>query len=203
LGWRNIIDLKTQKEIIDRVKNLSFHINPKIWFAIKCLSIYISVRPNELISLTEKYVDTNLGAFIITDTKEKNPKVVYLLGEDVEFIESAPRGLPAMPYFRHPPGLRGATAGKRFSGAYLYKWWKRASKELGITDVDLYGGTRHSTATALGQVCTPEEVKDATGHTSKAFERYFQGKQARALKVTKKIKELRGEVIEWTKTKSK
>jgi len=51
-------------------------------------------------------------------------------------------------------------------------------------------GTRHSTATALGQICTPEEVKDATGHTSKAFERYFQNKQARALKVTQKIKEL-------------
>ena len=62
-------------------------------------------------------------------------------------------------------------------------------------DVDLYGGTRHSTATALGKICTPEEVQDATGHASKAFQRYFQNKQARALKVTSKIKELQGDII--------
>jgi len=73
----------------------------------------------------------------------------------------------------------------------LYKYWKIACSALNIEGVDLYGGTRHSTVTALSEHCSPEEVKGATGHTSKAFERYFQNRQARAKKVTAKIKEIR------------
>jgi len=45
---------------------------------------------------------------------------------------------------------------------------------LGIEGVDLYGGTRHSTARALRKHFSPEEIKRATMHsTNKAFERYF------------------------------
>jgi hypothetical protein len=31
LGWRNITDIPTQQSIIEKVKDLSYHINPKIW----------------------------------------------------------------------------------------------------------------------------------------------------------------------------
>lgn len=65
--------------------------------------------------------------------------------------------------------------GQRFGGKYLYKWWKKACNNLGIQGVDLYGGTRHSSARALGEFNSPEEIKRATMHTTnKAFERYFQ-----------------------------
>jgi hypothetical protein len=41
--------------------------------------------------------------------------------------------------------------------------------------VDLYGGTRHSSATALRSHFSPEQIKSATMHaTNVAFERYFQ-----------------------------
>lgn len=41
--------------------------------------------------------------------------------------------------------------------------------------MDLYGGTRHSSARALREFHSPEEIKRATMHTTnKAFERYFQ-----------------------------
>ena len=51
----------------------------------------------------------------------------------------------------------------------------KACKNLGIEGVDLYGGTRHSSAKALRAYRTPEEIKRATMHsTNKAFERYFQ-----------------------------
>jgi hypothetical protein len=43
---------------------------------------------------------------------------------------------------------------------------------------------------ADGRICTPEQIKDATGHTSKAFERYFQNRQGRALEVMLTIKRL-------------
>jgi len=127
---------------------------------------------------------------VIPHPKEKKPKIAYLLDDDLEIINSIPRGMPHLYYFRHPKGVSGVKPGTKFGVHYLWKWWKKACAELGIEKVDLYGGTRHSIATALGQVCTPEEVKDATGHSSKAFERYFQGKASRAKVVTAKIKEL-------------
>lgn len=190
LGWRNIIDISTQQTIVDEVKGISYHINPKIWFGVRCLATYVSVRPGELINITEKQLDLALGAFIIPNPKEKNPKVVYLMDDDIDFIKSMPRGLPHLYFFRHPEGVSGITPGTKFGVHYLWKWWKRACQNLGIEGVDLYGGTRHSTVTALGKICTPEQVKDATGHASKAFERYFQGRQARALEVTKIIKDM-------------
>jgi len=39
----------------------------------------------------------------------------------------------------------------------------------------LYGGTRHSTVTALGKEFPPEQIKAGTMHsTKKAFDRYLQ-----------------------------
>ena len=64
---------------------------------------------------------------------------------------------------------------KGSSEKYLYKWWVKACDNLGIKGVDLYGGTRHSSAKALREFHSPEEIKRATIHTTnKAFERYFQ-----------------------------
>jgi hypothetical protein len=51
---------------------------------------------------------------------------------------------------------------------------KKACKNLGIEGIDLYGGTRHSSAKALRKHRTPEEIRRATMHsTNKAFDRYF------------------------------
>jgi hypothetical protein len=62
---------------------------------------------------------------------------------------------------------------------------------LGIGGVDLYGGTRHSTVTALRQVATPEEIKNATFHsTNKAFEGYFQIKEDDARSIYLKANQL-------------
>ena len=47
-----------------------------------------------------------------------------------------------------PAGQRYCQTGDQFGKDYFYKWWKKACTNLGIDGVDLYGGTRHSTATA-------------------------------------------------------
>jgi hypothetical protein len=87
--------------------------------------------------------------------------------------------------------LSGVKAGQKFGQKYLYKWWKKACANLGVLGVDLYGGTRHSTVTALRKVATPEEIKNATFHTTnKAFERYFRIKAEDARSVYAKAKEL-------------
>ena len=189
LGWRNIIDINTQQNVINEVREISYVLNPKIWLGIKWLATYVSVRPGELISIREKQVNLGMGGIVIPHPKEKAPKIVYLLQEDIEYLRAQPTGFPDLWFFRHSHS-KGVKKGSKFGNGYLYKWWKRACANLGIEGVDLYGGTRHSTVTALGKICTPEEVKDATGHVSEAFERYFQGKQARALKVTERIKTL-------------
>jgi integrase len=189
LGWRNIIDIPTQRKIIDEVWRISHAVNPKIHLGISWLSLYTDVRPGELINLKERQIDLKLGAIVIPHPKEKKPKVVLLDADDIETVQALPRGLPDMYFFRHPKGISGIKAGTKFGVHYLWKWWKKACANLEVEEVDLYGGTRHSTVTALGQICTPEEVRDRTGHASKAFERYFQGRASRALRVLKKFKE--------------
>jgi len=190
LGWRNIIDIETQQKIICEVWRISHTVNPKIHLGISWLATYVAIRPGELISIKENQINLSMAAIIIPHPKEKKPKIISLAPDDIKCIESIPRGLPELNFFRHPKGISGVQPGTKFGVHYLWKWWKRACGNLGIEGIDLYGGTRHSTVTALGKLCTPEQVKDATGHTSKAFERYFQGRQARALKVIEIIKGL-------------
>ena len=128
-----------------------------------------------MLRIKEGDFDLGLGVVVIPYPKEKKAKTVPLLEEDIELLRSLPRGLPDLYFFRHGGGLQGVRAGQRFGEKYLYKWWKRACDNLGIDGVDLYGGTRHSSARALREFCSPEEIRRATMHaTNKAFERYFQ-----------------------------
>jgi integrase len=206
LGWRNIIDLQTQQEIIGEVKRISHDINPKIWLGIKWLSVYISVRPGELLNLREGHINTREGFFVIPHPKEKEPKLIYLLDDDIELLKEIPKGLPELHFFRHPAGISGCKAGQKFGQRYLYKWWKKACDNLRVENVDLYGGTRHSTVTALGRTMTPEQIKAGSLHkTNKAFERYFQSKQIDAKLVYQKAQNLQqtynlGEVVKLGKS---
>jgi integrase len=190
LGWREIIDIETQQAVIAKVKELSWHIDPKIYIGIRLLATYIKIRPGELTAIKERQLDLKQGAIIIPHPKEKQPKMAWLALDDIELLGQIPRGLPDLPFFRHPRGIKGATAGEAYGQRYLYKWWKKACMGLGLKGVDLYGGTRHSTTTALGERLTNEQVQDATGHASAAFRRYFQGEQKRAMKATAAIKDL-------------
>jgi len=108
---------------------------------------------------------------------------------------------PDLYFFRHVSGVSGIDAGKQFGPKYFKKWWDKACANLGIENVDLYGGTKHSTATALGEFLTPEEIK--RGGTHKAFERYFQSRRTEFLKVTSAIKRLqkKGKIVELRKKK--
>ena len=188
LGMRKIVDKETQQAIIDEVYRLTYQISPKIWLGIKWLSTYISIRPSEMLNLKEGDIDIKMGYFIIPHPKEKRPKIVPLIDEDVMLISELPRGLPDLFFFRHTTKVAGVKAGDRFGERYFYKWWKKACKNLQIDNVDLYGGTRHSSATALRSYFSPEQIKRAgTMHSSnKAFERYFQFESEDAIKLYKK-----------------
>jgi integrase len=175
LGFRNTVSKDIQEQILAEIHWFSYHINPKIWLGIRWLCTYVSIRPGELISTREGNIDLGNGYLFIPHLKGKKPKMVPLLEEDVEVIRALPRGVPSMPFFRHVSGISGTRENAPFGAKYLYKRWGKACLNLGIEGVDLYGGTRHSSAKALRQFCSPEEIKRATMHsTNKAFERYFQ-----------------------------
>jgi integrase len=202
LGWRNIIDIDTQQTIIDEVKNISYHINPKIWLGIKWLSTYVSIRPNEMRSLKERHINVS-GLFVIPDDKENDPKLVPMLDEDIEIYKALPRGLPDMYFFRHIKGYGGTRPGSQFGKDYFYKWWKDACKNLGVQGVDLYGGTRHSTVTALGEYFNEDELmRHGTTHKSnKAFRRYMQAKRNESVEIYSKAQAIRGKIIDFKKNK--
>lgn len=192
LGWRKVLDINTQQQVIDEVRHISYSINPKIWIGIRWLSTYISMRPGEMLSLKEGMIDIKMGVLIIPHPKEKEPKLIELLDVDIEILADIPRGIPALPFFRHPKGIKGAVPGEKFGDRYLYKWWKKACSNLGVEGVDLYGGTRHSTVIALRSVMTPEEIKRGTMHrTNKAFDRYLQAKSMGTKVVYKQADALR------------
>lgn len=175
LGYRKIVDKDTQNKIVDEVYKLTYHKNPRIWLGIKWLCTYIAIRPGELLKVQEQDVNTRIGAFVLKHTKEGHEKVVPMLENDKLLINELPVGMPDLPFFRHGKGISGCKSGQPFGEKYLYKWWKKACSNLGVEGVDLYGGTRHSSATALKDVCSPEQIKAGTMHsTNKAFERYFQ-----------------------------
>jgi hypothetical protein len=188
LGWRNMVDKDHQEAILDEIHRISYHINPRIYICIKWLATYIAVRPKEMWLLKEKdaIVKQDGGYLSVLDSKsmrrEGKLKPVFLIDEDLEIIRSLPHGFPEMPFFRHneASAKRGggrAREGERFGKKYIYKWWKRACENLGIKNVDLYGGTKHSSVTALiiEEGCSPEEAMQGTMHEqNKAFKRYYQ-----------------------------
>jgi len=176
LGYRATVDKATQAAILEKVAEISCRVNPKIWLGIRFLCTYISVRPAEMAGLLEGHIDLGNGYLLFPDPKEKTLKRVPLIDDDVELLAQFPRALPHVPFFRHGKGIKGVTEGAPFGEKYFWKWWTKACSALGISGVDLYGGTRHSSALALrADGCSPETIRRATMHaTNKAFERYYR-----------------------------
>jgi integrase len=196
LGWRKIVTIEVQQAIIEEVKRISFDIEPKIWLGIKLLATYIKIRPGEMRDVRERDINLESGFIHIPNPKEgskKRGKFAYLDAEDIDLIKSLPRSLdPDLYFFRHMAKKSGVSIGTQFGPKYFKKWWDKACKNIGIKGVDLYGGTKHSTTTGLGDLLTPEQIKrGGTGSaTNKAFERYMQPRRKESTEVVSTIKEI-------------
>ena len=170
---RRIVTVDDQELILGKIAETERG-RPRAWLAIKWLATYISIRPGEMLSLTEGQIDRNRGLLTILPehAKEHRLKVIPLLDADLDLLSQFPPDHTSLPFFRHEDGRY---AGQRFGPQLLWKIWKTACAALGLEGVDLYGGTKHSTATALRRVASYDEVRKATGHTTnKAFDRYLR-----------------------------
>ena len=111
----------------------------------------------------------SLAHLLFPHPKEKRDKAVPLIAEDIEILKTFPMAISnEMPFFRKKNG-------EPYGHQYLRKIWKQACANLGIEGVDLYGGTRHSSARALRKHFSPERIRRAVGSTTNAaFERYYK-----------------------------
>lgn len=175
---RKTVDKDTQSRILHDMYLAEWEIRPRLYLGVRFLTTYISIRPSELLKVNEGDYDRQMGTLLIRESKtSKRPKIIKLTKQDIYLLHELPRGLPGLPLFRHDVPCGGINAGTRFGQAAFYRAWKRSCKRLGIKGVDLYGGTRHSSAISLYKDAgvSPEEIKKATGHkTSLAFTRYFK-----------------------------
>ncbi len=178
LGWRKTVSKEVQDAVVEEVHRICGG-NKRIWLGIKWLCTYISIRPGELRGILEGDIDLDRRLLVIRNHKTvraKGPKIVPLLDDDVILIRSLPKGFPDMPFFRRDVPSASRPVGSRFGENIFLMFWKKACNNLGITGVDLYGGTRHSTHQYLRQLGkTPEEIQRLSMHsTSKAAMRYLE-----------------------------
>lgn len=204
MGYRKVTTWEIQRKVIEKVKELSYAENPRIWFAIDILATYTELRPDDLRRIREGDIQ---GDFItILDPTKSERKggswiSIKLIGEHREQLERIRREYPAvnseMPFFRHHKGRARAKPGSAFGDKYLARWWNRAAKAIGLEGVSLYPGTRHTTVTETARMLGSEEAKKASGHrTNKAFDRYNQAINDGAFQVVSKIRErMTGKVL--------
>jgi integrase len=189
MAFRQTVDIPTQEAILADIRT---HEPFRVWLCVKWLATYIAIRPGEMRGLSEGQVDRARGVLIIPHPKEKRPKVIPLIPEDLEIVRALPLAFDQnAPFFRHERIIIGRTkAGDRLGQNSIYRAWRRACARLGVQGVSLYPGTKHSTAMGLRAVATPEKIKSMTLHsTSAAFHRYFQtgGEALRELQGRRKV----------------
>jgi len=191
LGYRRTVDKATQIDILEEVKRIAPE--EKTYIGIMLLATYFSVRPNEMRLLKEGNIDTGNGYLYIPSDKSKTEyKAIPLIPEDVQLFKQFKMSpFNETPFFRHDDGMV-------FGKNHFYRYWKKACMNLGIQGVDLYGGTKHSSARALRRIHSPEEIQRAMmTKSNKAFERYFKIESEDARMV---YQSNRGQVIKLKKT---
>lgn len=164
------IDRATQDLILSKIEEKH---RPIIFFLTRQIC-----RPGEVLSLTWNDVDLEKGILTIRTTisdgklherpKNKVIKPRLLSPENVEFLKSMPKGMPATNIFLNPD------TNKIYKLAKLDELWNEACKAVGV-QIELYSGTRHSNATqAINAGVDIYAISQAAGHSSvKTTEKHY------------------------------
>jgi hypothetical protein len=160
--------------MIEEIHKSYFDYNFKIPLGILWCCTYVNCRPSDILSIQEKHIDLARGEIDIPVSKTE-PKVIFLIYEDREILKNIPRGKPEDFFFRHNEKAGKRYEGGRFNKQHLYKKWIEVGKKLKINS-DMYGGSRHTSTTFLGNFFSSSQIQDATMHGGKlrsSFGRYF------------------------------
>ncbi len=203
LGFRKITDIETREKIVNQVKKDTYSYNPKIWLAIDLLCSYGKIRPIDIRRIKEGDFDIKYGFMTIwrpsKSKKKKAPKVISLklLDYHIKEIKKIKKQFPAtdeMLFFRHTEKSRFPNTG--IGKDYLYRAWKKACKHFNIYDLDLYGGTRHSSTTEIAKLLGRKKAKEFSGHdTDQAFDRYCQIGEQDDFEITQIMAKARGKIV--------
>ncbi len=201
LGYRKITDIETQEAIIQKVFDMTFDLNPKIWLGVDLLATYVNLRPGDLLKLKERDVDLVHGELVFHyPTKKKNKlKKTRLLDHHIDIIKEIKSKYPALPetlFFRHHGGVKSVGPGQPFGPKYLRVNWNNACVKLGVEGLDMYGGTRHTTTTEIARRAGTANARKASAHeTNTAFDRYCQFQDDTAFDMAKIVKGKKAKVI--------
>lgn len=195
LGRRKLTDWDTQEMIIATIRELSEHINPKIWFGIDMLATYTALRPDDLRRLYESSLDAHGILIIHNPTKRRHKFKTIRLAEDHvnmwRHLQQQYPAMPDMPFFRHTTGINRVKADTPFGEKYLYKWWIKACAVVGLEGVPLYPGTKHTTATETARMLGTAAARTASGLTNKAFDRYCEIENTESFETVRAIRKLK------------
>ncbi len=209
LGFRKLVDIETREKIVSRIKKDTYSHNPKIWLGIDILCSYAKIRPIDLRRIRERDIDLKYGFMTVwrpSKTKNrKKPKVVSikLLDYHLEEIKKIKRDHPATDevlFFRHPEDSKYPN--RPLGKDQLYRAWKKGCAVFGIEDLDLYGGTRHSSTTAIGKMLGKDRARDFSGHdTNEAFDRYCQIGEQDDFDISQPMAKARGKIVDFETAK--
>ncbi len=204
LGYRKVTTWKNQEIVLNKIKERTYHINPKVWFAADLLALYTELRPEDIRRIREgDLLDDHL--MIYNPTKKKNKlKVIKLHPEHIAEWKAIAEKYPALPdayFFRHITRIANRYAGTRWGVNYLKEQWDAARDEVGLDkSISLYNGTKHTTMTETANLLGSEKANKASGLTNAAAKRYNQSVNDGAYEVVTEImKAKKGKVLPFRK----
>lgn len=201
LKYRKITTWEVQQEILEKVREITWETNPKIWMGCDMLATYTSLRPDDLRRVQESSLDDQGWLTIYNPTKKKNKFKYVRLHEDHVALWNDLKGrFPGsaeLPFFRHHGKVRGSCQSNMVFGEHMFSnAWDRACKIMGIEGVPLYPGTKHTTATETAKLMGAERAMQATGLSNKAFDRYCQVENRGSFETVQEIrKKMKGKVL--------
>lgn len=108
------------------------------------------------------------------------------------------KAVPELKFFRHHGGVKGCKINQPFGPKYFKVHWDKACEKLGVQNLDLYGGTRHTSTTEIAIIAGTQNAREASAHeTNRAFDRYCQFQNDTAFKMAQALKS-NGNVLKFT-----
>lgn len=181
-GRTRFLDDDERKRLLDACKVSD---NPHIYLIV-VLALSTGMRKGEILSLTWSQVDLKQGRITLYETKNKEIRVVPLVGHAMDLLKAHNKVRPIDTDLLFP----SADPTKRDRPEVMQKPWRRVIKEAGIENFRFHD-LRHSAASYLAMNgATLAEIADVLGHkTLQMVKRYAHLSEAHTSKVVSKMNE--------------